>query len=207
MKENLILEACVETIDEAILAQQKGAHRIELCADLSQDGLTPSHELADRCIKQLTIPVMVMIRPRGGNFVYSEQEIRQMESEIEYFKNSGAAGLVFGLLTAENTIDVHNTQRLLNLAMPMQVTFHKAIDSTFNLLSSLELLKNMQGITRVLTSGGMNTAWDGRAIIKQMNDMAGKHISIIAAGKVTPENFKEIADFTGVWELHGKHIV
>ncbi|MGE5395705.1 MAG: copper homeostasis protein CutC [Candidatus Saccharibacteria bacterium] len=207
MKENLILEACVETIEEAILAQQKGADRIELCADLSLDGLTPSHELADWCFKQLTIPVMVMIRPRGGNFVYSEEEIRQMETEIEYFKNSGAAGLVFGLLTPDDRIDTFNTQRLLTLAFPMQVTFHKAIDSTTNLLSSLDLLKGMKGITRVLTSGGMDTAWNGRHVLKQMNQMAGKQISIIAAGKVTPANFMDIAAYTGVRELHGRRIV
>ncbi|HLN72881.1 MAG TPA: copper homeostasis protein CutC [Prolixibacteraceae bacterium] len=207
MKENLILEACVETMEEAILAQQKGADRIELCGDLSQDGLTPSHELAEWCIQHLAIPVMVMIRPRGGNFVYTEEEILLMQNEIQYFKNTGAAGLVFGLLTPDNKIDVHNTQRLLNLAFPMQVTFHKAIDSTTNLLSSLELLNKMKGITRVLTSGGMDTAWNGRNVLKQMNELAEKHISIIAAGKVTPENFREIAHFTGVRELHGKNIV
>lgn len=207
MKQNLILEACVETLEEAILAQQKGADRIELCADLSQDGLTPSHELAAWCMEHLTIPVMVMIRPRGGNFVYTEQEILLMEKEIHYFKNTGAAGLVLGLLTPDNKIDVHNTQRLLDLAFPMQVTFHKAIDSTTNLLSSLELLIKMKGITRVLTSGGMDTAWEGRNVLKQMNQLAEKHISIIAAGKVTPENFMEIAQFTGVRELHGRHIV
>lgn len=207
MKDHLILEACVETMEEAILAQQKGADRIELCADLSLDGLTPSHELADWCINNLTIPVMVMIRPRGGNFVYTEEEILLMQNEIQYFKNTGAAGLVFGLLTPDNKIDVHNTQRLLNLAFPMHVTFHKAIDSTTNLLSSLELLNKMKGITRVLTSGGMDTAWNGRNVLKQMNELAEKHISIIAAGKVTPENFREIAHFTGVRELHGKNIV
>lgn len=207
MRENLILEACVETIEEAMLAQQKGADRIELCADLSQDGLTPSHEMAEWCFKHLTIPVMVMIRPRGGDFVYTEQEIRQMEKEIDYFKDSGAAGLVFGLLTPDNRIDVVNTQRLLNLAFPMQVTFHKAIDSTTNLLGSLDQLKNMKGITRVLTSGGMDTAWNGREMIKQMNQLAGKAISIIAAGKVTPQNFSDIAAYTGVRELHGKRIV
>lgn len=207
MKENLILEACVETIEEAILAQQKGADRIELCADLFQDGLTPSYELADWCLKHLTIPVMVMIRPRGGNFVYSEQEILQMQNEIEYFKQAGAAGVVLGLLTPINEIDVPNTQRLVNVALPMQVTFHKAIDATKNLIRSFELLNNITGIRRVLSSGGMDTAWGGRLILKQMNQLPHRHISIIAAGKVTPENFREIADFTGVNELHGRHIV
>jgi copper homeostasis protein len=207
MKENLTLEACVETLEQAVLAQQKGADRIELCADLSQDGLTPSHELAQWCTEHLTIPVMVMIRPRGGNFVYSEQEILQMEKEIAHFKQSKVAGVVFGLLTAENEIDVPNTQRLVNVALPMQVTFHKAIDSTKNMIRSFELLNKMRGIKRVLTSGGMDTAWNGRSVLKQMNELPNRHISIIAAGKVTPENFKEIAAYTGVRELHGKNIV
>lgn len=207
MKENLTLEACVETLEQAVLAQQKGADRIELCADLSQDGLTPSHELARWCIDHLTIPVMAMIRPRGGNFVYSEQEILQMQKEIEYFKQLGVAGVVFGLLTQDNEIDTINTQRLLNVASPMQVTFHKAIDSTKNIIRSIEQLNKLTGITRILTSGGMDTAWNGRVMLKEMNQLAGKSISIIAAGKVTPENFKEIATFTGVRELHGKHIV
>lgn len=207
MKENLLLEACVETREEAVLAQQKGADRIELCASLSQDGLTPSHELANWCVEHLTIPVMVMIRPRGGNFVYSEQEILQMEREIEHFKKTRAAGVVFGLLTPDNEIDVPNTQRLVNVALPLQVTFHKAIDSTNNMIRSFELLHKITGISRVLTSGGMDTAWNGRSILKQMNQLPHKSVSIIAAGKITPENFQEIAAFTGVRELHGRRIV
>lgn len=207
MKENLVLEACVETLEEAMLAQQKGADRIELCTDLSQGGLTPSHELAHWCIQHLTIPVMVMIRPREGNFVYSEEEILWMEKEIGHFKESGAAGVVFGLLTEDNEIDVPNTQRLVNAALPMKVTFHKAIDSTKNILRSFELLSKIDGINRVLSSGGMHTAWDGRATLKQMNQLPDRHISIIAAGKVTWENYLEIAAFTGVRELHGRHIV
>lgn len=207
MKENLILEACVETLEEAVLAQQKGADRIELCASLSQDGLTPSYELAQWCIQHLSIPVMVMIRPRGGNFVYSEQEILQMEKEIEYFKNLRATGVVLGLLTSENEIDVPNTQRLVNAALPMQVTFHKAIDATKSMIRSLEVIHKITGITRVLTSGGMDTAWNGRSMLRQMNQLSQPSVRIIAAGKITPENFLEIAHYTGVRELHGRRIV
>jgi copper homeostasis protein len=207
MKENLVLEACVETIEEAILAQQKGADRIELCADLSQDGLTPSRELASWCMEHLTIPVMVMIRPRAGNFVYSKEEILQMEKDIEYFKKLRVTGVVFGLLTPDNEIDIPNTQRLVNVALPLQVTFHKAIDSTKNIIRSFELLNKITGLNRVLTSGGMTTAWDGRSTLKQMNQLPHRSVSIIAAGKVTRENFMEIAVFTGVRELHGKRIV
>ena len=101
----LILESCVETLEDAIIAEENGANRIELCSELDQDGLTPSRELTAQCVYYLSIPVMAMVRPRGGNFVYSEAEIKQMESEIEFFKQSGVAGVVFGLLTKDDKID------------------------------------------------------------------------------------------------------
>ena len=204
---NLIFEACVETLEEALAAEKHGANRIELCSELIQDGLTPSPELTRQCIQNLSIPIMAMVRPRGGNFVYSEEEIRQMESEIEFFKQAGVAGVVFGLLTPENAIDLKNTARLAKLAAPLNVTFHKAIDFTTNILNSFQELNSIDGITRVLTSGGKDTAWNGREVLKQMQTLSGRRIKIIAAGKITPENRHQIAEFTGVSEMHGKRIV
>ena len=202
-----ILEACVETLEEALTAQQAGANRIELCSALDQDGLSPSEELTRQCLEQLSIPIMVMVRPRGGDFVYSEAEIQQMEKEIELFKQLGVAGVVFGLLTEENSIDLPNTQRLAQKAQPLDVTFHKAIDYTPNPLKSFERLNTIEGISRVLTSGGKATAWEGRIVLKEMNNLSNRKIKIIAAGKVLPENREQIAEFTGVTELHGKKIV
>ncbi len=204
---SLIFEACVETLKEALSAEQRGASRIELCSALDQDGLTPSHELTQQCVRQLSIPVMAMVRPRGGNFVYSEAEIRQMEQEIGFFKQAGVAGVVFGLLTADGKIDVDNTRRLARLASPLDVTFHKAIDYSTDILKSFRELNAIDGVTRVLTSGGMDTAWDGREVLKQMQEFPGRRIKIIAAGKVLPENREQIASYTGVAELHGKRIV
>jgi copper homeostasis protein len=203
----LIFEACVETLKDALAAEQRGANRIELCSALDQDGLTPSHELTLQCLQQLSIPVMAMVRPRGGDFVYSEAEIRQMEVEIEFFKQSGVAGVVFGLLTNENTIDIENTRRLAKQAFPLEVTFHKANDYTGDLLKSLQELNEIEGITRVLTSGGRNTAWNGRMALKEMNKLPGRKIKLIAAGKVLPGNRLQLAEFTGIGELHGKRIV
>ncbi len=203
----LILEACVETLEEALIAEEKGANRIELCSELDQDGLTPSRELTAQCVYYLSIPVMAMVRPRGDNFVYSEDEIRQMEAEIEFFKQSGVAGVVFGLLTKDDKIDIENTRRLAKLASPLQVTFHKAIDSTGDILKSFQELNGIEGLTRVLTSGGMDTAWNGREVLKQMQKLPDRKINIIAAGKVVPENRTKIAEFTGISELHGKKIV
>lgn len=207
MESKLIFEACVESLDEAIAAEMAGAHRIELCSALDQDGLTPSAELTLACLKQLKIPVMAMVRPRGGDFVYSENEIIQMEQDIDFMKEAGVAGVVFGLLTELHFIDVVNLERLVRRAHPLEVTFHKAIDYSFDVLKSFQELNNIYGITRVLTSGGMDTAWHGRSIIKAMNELPGRRIKIIAAGKILPENRDEIAEFTGVNELHGKHIV
>lgn len=203
----LIFEACVESLEEAMAAEKRGAHRIELCSDLAQDGLTPSRELTLQCLERLSIPVMVMVRPRGGNFVYSEAEVRQMEEEIRFFKQAGVAGVVFGLLTTENIIDIENTSYLSNLAAPLEVTFHKAIDYSTNILKSFQELNTVNGVTRVLTSGGMDTAWNGREILKQMQDKQDRKIKIIAAGKILPENRLQIAEYTGVSELHGKRIV
>jgi len=203
----LIFEACVETLEDALAAERRGANRIELCSSLDQDGLTPSPELTMQCIQNLSIPVMAMVRPRGGNFVYTEKEILQMESEIEFFKQSGVAGVVFGLLNEDGAIDVENTRRLAKLAFPLEITFHKAIDYSNDVLNSFRELNAITGITRVLTSGGMDTAWNGREIIKQMQELPDRRIKIIAAGKVLPENRTLIAEFTGVSELHGQRIV
>lgn len=207
MHNSLIFEACVESLNDAIAAEKRGANRIELCSALDQDGLTPSPELTLKCVQHLTIPVMAMVRPRGGNFVYAEDEILLMEAEIEYFKGSGVAGVVFGLLTNDGAIDVENTRRLTKLVSPLEVTFHKAIDYSDDILKSFQELNTIEGITRVLTSGGMDTAWNGRNILKQMQDIPGRRIEIIAAGKVLPENRLQIAEFTGVSELHGQRIV
>ncbi len=206
MSNSLIFEACVETLEDALAAERRGANRIELCSALDQDGLTPSQELTKQCVQNLSIPVMAMVRPRGGNFVYTEEEISAMEAEIEFFKQSGVAGVVFGLLTESGDIDVENTSRLARLAMPLDVTFHKAIDYSNDILRSFQQLNSIDGITRVLTSGGMDTAWNGRNVLKQMQDLQGRRINIIAAGKVLPDNREQIAAFSGVSELHGKRV-
>jgi copper homeostasis protein len=203
----LVLEACVEDLDAALAAERGGAHRIELCSALNQDGLTPSRELTRECVRRLSVPVMAMVRPRGGDFVYSAAEIAQMESEIEWFRRSGVASVVLGLLTGEGRIDLVNTRRLVAAAQPLQVTFHKAIDASRDVLESLHELNSVAGLTRVLTSGGSDTAWNGRDVLRAMNDLAGRRLTLIAAGRVLPENRAQIADYTGIRELHGRRIV
>ncbi len=203
----MLKEACVETFEEAVLAEERGANRIELCSDLANDGLTPSDELMQKTCTALNIPVMVMIRPRKGNFVYSESEIRQMEKEIAKAKKAGAAGIVFGLLTHNNKIDEVNTRRLAALAKPLPVTFHKAIDELEDLPEAVSTLKNIDGVKRILTSGGQPTALEGQATIREMITTGGNQIIILVAGKVLHSNLEEIQQATGAKEFHGRRIV
>ena len=203
----MIKEACVETYEEAILAEERGANRIELCSDLANDGLTPSLELMKKTISNLKIPVMVMIRPRAGNFIYSEEEIGEMKSEIDLAKKAGAAGIVFGLLNSDNKIDIKNTQILAEYASPLPVTFHKAIDELENPVEGVIELLKIENIKRILTSGGSPTAFEGQETIRKMIKTAGDKIIILVAGKVLDSNVEEIRKITGAKELHGRKIV
>jgi len=203
----MIKEACVELFEEAKLAEQRGANRIELCSDLANDGLTPSVELMKKACTELNIPVMVMIRPRAGNFVYTEYEIGKMKSEIDWAKNAGAAGVVFGLLTSENSIDIENTRILAAFAQPLPVTFHKAIDELENPVSGVKELLQIENIKRILTSGGELTAKDGQEEIRKMIKVAYNNIIILVAGKVLDSNIEEIQKLTGANEFHGRRIV
>lgn len=203
----MIKEACVETFEQAMLAEKKGADRIELCSELSVGGLTPAAKLMKKTCSVLKIPVMVMIRPRAGNFHYSEEEISQMKQEIDLAKKAGAAGVVFGLLTSKNQIDIENTRILADYATPLPVTFHKAIDELENPADGVPVLKNIRGITRILTSGGKATADEGAEVIRKMREAAGENLTIVAAGKITDKNINQIQQLTQVSEFHGKQIV
>ena len=203
----LLCEACVETLDDALRAERLGAQRIELCADLAQDGLTPPPELVRACLRRLTIPLMVMIRPRGGDFVYPDDELAQMAEDIVRFKSLGVAGVVLGVLDAQHRVDVDATRSLAQLAAPLEVTFHKAIDAARDVLEALAALREIPAVTRVLSSGGCATAWQGRDVLRAMHALAGPRIAIIAAGKVSTVNRQQIADYTGVREVHGKRVV
>ena len=203
----MIKEACVETFEEALLAEQRGANRIELCSALHLEGLTPSVELMQKACATLKIPVMVMIRPKAGNFVYSEKDIHQMQWEIDQAKNVDAAGVVFGLLTPDNKIDEKNTRLLAEYAQPLPVTFHKAIDELDDLVEGVNTLKKIEGIKRILTSGGKPTALEGQDTIRKMIKEAKGKITILVAGKVLQSNLEKIQNVTGAEEFHGRRIV
>jgi copper homeostasis protein len=203
----MIKEVCVETFEEAKLAEKQGANRIELCSDLANDGLTPSSNLMSRIISDLKIPIMTMVRPRAGNFVHTKKEVEQMKKDIDAAKQAGAAGVVFGLLTSNNKIDIENTRILAEYANPLPVTFHKAIDELENPVEGVKVLLKIEGIKRILTSGGKPTALEGQKVIREMIKKAGDKITILVAGKVLDSNVLEIQKITGTEELHGRRIV
>ena len=207
LPQKMILEACTESFEEALQAEKLGANRIELCADLHLGGLTPSFELMQLTCSALKIPVMVMIRPREGDFVYSEKEISQMKKEIGLAKKAGAAGIVFGLLTKENKIDISNTKLLTEFAQPLQVTFHKAIDELDDPVEGVKGLLKIKGIARILTSGGKPTAKEGTETILKMMAAAAGQITVLVAGKVTNINLEKIMALTSANEFHGRKIV
>lgn len=203
---NLVKEVCVGSYQEAVSAEAAGANRIELCENLSCGGTTPSYGTIKKTIEKLQIPVMVMIRPRGGDFCYTNDEFEIMCEDLRMCNLLGATGVVFGLLKPNQTIDIERTKELVNLARPMQVTFHKAIDETKDILQSVIQLKNI-GTDRILSSGGETTAVEGSEILLKMTEIAGDQMKIIVAGKVTWENFEEIKKLIPSVEYHGRRLV
>ena len=203
---NPVKEVCVESYQEAVSAVAAGATRIELCENLSCGGTTPSYGTIKKTVGKLRVPVMVMIRPRGGDFCYSTDEFEIMREDIRMCNLLGAAGVVFGVLKRDNRIDVERTAELVELAHSMPVTFHKAIDDSPDLLKSVAQLKKI-GISRILTSGGKPTAIEGEETLRKMIEMAGDQLKIIVAGKVTWENFDEIRLLIPSDEYHGRRLV
>ena len=202
----MIKEACVESFEKALEAQNNGADRIELCENLSVGGTTPSYGTVKICLEKLNIPIFPMIRARGGNFVYSKDEIEIMKEDIKVFKDLGVKGLVLGCLTSDNKIDLELTKTLVNLAYPMEITFHKAIDEISNPLDYIDDLVDI-GIKRILTSGGKATALEGKDLINDMIKKSNGRLKIVVAGKVTKENLNELSNLISADEFHGKLIV
>lgn len=202
-----IREACVENLDQVIKAKEKGADRVELCDRLDLDGITPSRELIRASIAS-GIPVRVMIRPRSGNFLYSEEELAEMTDSINFCKDVGAEGVVFGIQQPDGHLNYKQIDRLLKISFPLKVVIHKVIDETPDPVGSVKRLMEIDGVTGVLTSGGMNrTAFEGEKALIDMVKIAGNKFEIIAAGKITDKNVKELHEILGARAYHGKLIV
>ena len=163
----MIIEVCTDSYEYAEKAEKAGADRIELCKHLHLDGLTPNYKTAKKTIENLNIPVFVLIRPRHGDFNYSEKEFELMKADIVKFKEMGCKGIVSGILNNDNTIDIKRTNELVNLSRPLEFTFHRAFDEVNDPLKELEKLIQL-GVERVLTSGQKQKAVKGIELLKEL---------------------------------------
>lgn len=201
----MLVEAAVESLDAAVAAERAGADRIELCVNLDSGGTTPSNALIDDVVRGAHVPVFVLVRPRAGDFIYTAQEIDTMIREIALARSGGAAGIVTGALNPDGTVDIEHTRTLVEAAAELPVTFHRAFDSTPNLPDALEQVIDA-GATRVLTSGGAATAYDGAAAIASLVDQAGGRISIVAGGSIRPHNVRDVIAWTRAREIHSRFL-
>jgi len=194
-------EVAVDSLESALIAQDCGADRIELCADLGIGGITPSPGLLQLAFERLRIPVYVMIRPRRGDFLYSDAEFEVMLRDIDVMKSAGAQGAVFGVLTADGDVDVERTSHLVHAARPLNVTFHRAFDMCRNPRAALAKLIDM-GVDTLLTSGQAPSAVEGMPLIVEMVAWAADKIDIMPGAGIHPGNIARIAEATGARTFH-----
>jgi copper homeostasis protein len=197
----VLVEACVDAIDAALEAERGGAGRIELCGELLQGGVTPSAGLIAAVWEKIDIPLFVLVRPRTGDFLYSDDELDVIRRDIEQAKILGVDGVAIGVLTADGEVDVEQMRSLIELARPMSVTFHRAFDFVRRQDEALDTLLELR-VDRVLTSGGAPTAAEGVDTIARLARRVGDRMIVMAGGSLTASNVAEIVDATGVREVH-----
>lgn len=197
----MLLEICANSVQSAINAQIGGAQRIELCQNLNEGGTTPSFSLIDYCVKNLTITTFVLIRPRIGNFCYSDVEFEIIKNDVLKCKKMGVSGVVVGFLNKDLTIDVAKTKQIVKMAAPMEVTFHRAFDICEHRQNSLEQIIET-GCHRILTSGQKKTAFEGMSVLKDIVNQANDRIKIMAGSGVNSQNALGIIKNCGVHEIH-----
>ncbi|WP_405227116.1 copper homeostasis protein CutC [Dokdonia sp. Asnod1-B02] len=195
------VEICANSFESALAAQDAGAHRIELCQELSLGGITPSHGLIEKVTQELEIPVFVLIRPRSGDFMYSEADFDVMLRDIAFAKAQGAQGIVSGILNRDFTIDAVRTERLIAECGELPFTFHRAFDWTPDVLAALELLINI-GASRVLTSGMNVNVNEGYETLRELLAAARNRIDILPGGGISIDNIMKFKN-AGFSEVHG----
>lgn len=183
----MILEICASNYQSAINAQAAGAHRIELCSELAVGGVTPSYGLIKQVMENLTIPVFVLIRPRSGDFIYSDAEFEIMKQDIQICKDLGCQGIVSGVLNSDNTVDKERTQELIELSKPLPFTFHRGFDRTPNPFDALKVLMELK-VDRILTSGQATSAEKGILVLNQLKELADDVLTILPGSGINPNN-------------------
>jgi copper homeostasis protein len=198
---SVLVEVCVDSIEGAVAAEGAGAGRVELCVGLVEGGTTPAAGMIEECVARVGIPVFVMVRPRGGDFVVSDGEFAVMRREVAWARRLGAAGVVLGILDPDGAVDVERTRILVEEARPLAVTFHRAFDVCRDPAAALDVLVGL-GVERVLTSGQAATAEAGIPLLRRLVERAAGRIGIVAGGGVRAANVRRIIAETGVAEVH-----
>ncbi|MEH7146015.1 MULTISPECIES: copper homeostasis protein CutC [Priestia] len=201
-----IKEACVEGYEQAKKAEKLGADRIELCDNLSQGGTTPSYGTIQYASEHLDTDINVIIRPRIGDFVYSEAEYQIMKKDVKTCKDLGVNGVVFGILTEEGEIDYGRTKELIAEARPLSITFHMAFDETKDKYKAIDILSEL-GADRILTKGGKGSALQNLHMLRELITYANERIIILPGGGIHEGNAERVMKETKAAELHGTKIV
>ena len=197
----ILLEVCCGSLDDALAAERGGADRVELCSALFLGGLTPSLGTVIEAKAWLKIPIIVMVRPRGAGFCYTEAELAVMERDTMLAVEHGADGIVFGVLNQHGTIDEERCRKIRRLIGDRQAVFHRAFDVTPDPFRALEQLVEL-GITRVLTSGQEDSVSEGAPLIKRLIEYAGDRIEILPGGGIHPHNLAQVVESTGCKQVH-----
>jgi copper homeostasis protein len=201
MSHDVLVEVCVDSIVSALAAERGGAQRVELCGSLIEGGITPSSGLIEKVRERVSVALHVMIRPRGGDFCYDAEEFEIMQRDIATAKRLGADGVVFGLLHPDGSVDEVRTGQLVEMARPLEVTFHRAFDMTADLMCALEDICET-GADRILTSGGEQTSQLGVETIAHLVQVARKRVGIMAGSGINVGNVRGLIEQTGVKEIH-----
>jgi copper homeostasis protein len=203
-----ILEVCAGSLASALAAQEGGAFRVELCDNLYEGGTTPSIGTIELARLKLSIKLHVIIRPRGGDFLYSDLEYVIIKRDVERCRNVGVDGVVIGFLTADGKVDIERTREIVKMAQPMSVTFHRAFDMARDPFEALEDLK-ITGVNRILTSGQKNSAIDGAELIARLIRQSAGKVSIMPGGGLSEHNISEFAKVVKAKEYHAtlRHVV
>ncbi len=201
MHEGILIEVCVDSVASAVASERGGAQRIELCGDLIEGGITPSIGMIELVRTKVSIALHLMIRPRSGDFCYSSDEFEIMRRDIEMAKRLGADGVVFGILDAEGQVDTQRSRELVELARPLDVTFHRAFDMSDDLFRALEDVCTT-GANRILTSGGQQTALEGLDCIAGLVKAAKGRIAIMPGSGIRENNIRRIVEESGAREIH-----